>query len=144
MESYLNIKDIIGRKIISASINDEKDFVILETKSGPLYLTWTGDCCAHCYLANVSGSELLIGSTILEAENMEWKDVKRDEEECEVIESMGTKIKTSRGYVNFESRLKHNGYYGGQINISSSTPLNQYGGERDNWNKEILSSLKDF
>jgi hypothetical protein len=91
----------------------------------------------------VSGSEALIGATILEAENAEWSFIKEDRDNCEVIESMGTKIKTSTGYVTLESRVEHSGYYGGSILVSDDEPMSQYSSPRDR-EPETLVSLNDF
>jgi len=139
----LGIKALVGRFIKSASINQEKDLIILDTETGKLFLTWEGDCCAHCFIANVSGAEALIGATILEAENAEWSPVKDDRDNCEVIETMGTKIKTSTGYVTIESRVEHNGYYGGYIMVSDDEPMNKYYSPREREN-EVMSVLHDF
>lgn len=129
---------LVGRKILSAKINDEYDLVVLETDKGPLNLSWYGDCCAHCYLAHVSGSDELIGSTVLSVENTKWNyirntpDLVRDE--CsDVTENMGTSVKTNSGYITFETRLEHNGYYGGTINITEESIETKH-----------MSSLKDF
>jgi hypothetical protein len=130
----LGMQALIGREVISAKIHEDKDFVILETTKGALYLSWEGDCCASCYIAAISGSENLIGSSIQSVEDSEWKDIKN--EGHDVIESMGTKIKTALGYVTFETRVAHNGYYGGQILVTEE-PL---GG----LNPTQLKELEDF
>lgn len=118
------MNSLVGLIVQSAKIDPDKGFVLLETSDGPRYLAWVGDCCAHCYLAAVSGMGNLIGETILEIENAEW--VSNNNKEMEVVEKMGTKIKTSKGYVTFESRVEHNGYYGGEITVSKKAPIDQY------------------
>lgn len=142
----LDIDSLVGRKILHAKINDQRDLVILDTDKGPLFLSWVGDCCAHCYLENISGSENLKDATILSAENAEWKDVTKNEEDYEVIESMGTNIKTTKGYITFESRVSHNGFYGGRIEVSDIEPINAYSSPRFENEKEIgkLNTLEDF
>lgn len=142
----LGIKALLGRKVLAASINDEKDLVVLDTDKGRLFLSWVGDCCAKCYIANFSGMDALVGGTILEAEHAEWKDFKRDEDYGDVIESMGTNIKTDKGHVSFESRLSHNGYYGGWIEVSDEEPVNQYSSPRFDTPEEWpeLKALADF
>jgi hypothetical protein len=120
----LGISALIGRKINSAQINAEKNFVVLDTNKGPLFLTWIGDCCAKCYLENVSGVEHLIGHTVLSANNSDWTRI--GDEEYDVLESMGTVLNTDRGTVNFETRVSHNGYYGGEISVSDDEPMDQY------------------
>ncbi len=126
----LGISSLVGRTVLKASINDDKDLVVLETDKGKLYLTWEGDCCAKCFLANASGIDSLEGATILEAENAEWKKLKDDEDNFEVVESMGTKLKTTKGHVTLESRVEHNGYYGGEIHVSDDEPMDQYSSPR--------------
>lgn len=124
----LGIEALVGRQVKTATVNAEKDLVLLDTDKGTLYLTWEGSCCARCYLANVGGADALQGATIESAEDAEWVDVERpgEDEWGPVIESMGTKIRTSKGYVTFETRVEHNGYYGGRIMVSDVAPMDQY------------------
>lgn len=137
----LGIHILARRTIISAEINDSKDLVILETDKGKLFLTWEGDCCANCFLANVSGTEFLIGATIVSVEDTEWRDISRVQYK-DVVECMGTTIRTNKGTVTFETRLHHNGYYGGHILVSDDEPMNQYHSPRDR--KENTVKLTDF
>lgn len=128
-DKMYNMKDegintLVGRKIHSAKIDDEKQLVAISTDKGMLYLSWVGECCAVCYLAHVSGIDSLIGSTIISAENSEWK--REVGGGYEVIESMGTNIKTDKGYVTFETRLDHSGYYSGSLLVSSHKFIGQY------------------
>jgi hypothetical protein len=139
----LGIKDLVGRKIDAAYINESNDFIKLETDKGPLYLTWVGDCCTNCFLAHLSGSKNLIGSQILEARDKEYTSG-GDRDNCEVIDTFGTLLKTSKGYVDFESRALHNGYYGGMLYISDDEPMDQYHSPRNGWQKEDMKPLKDF
>lgn len=115
---------LIGATISAAKINDERDRVLLDTDQGTFFLSWNGDCCAQCYMCHISGSEALIGATILEVHNAEW--VELSNEDCEVVESMGTKFRTTKGYVDFETRLEHNGYYGGEITVDEEGFKDQY------------------
>ena len=145
----LGIESLSSRHIQKAEINVVKDLVVLHTDKGPLYLTWEGDCCAHCYLAHVSGAENLIDAVITEVYNSEWKVTGGSKDNCDVTESMGTNIKTTKGYVTFESRLDHNGYYGGMILVSDDEPMDQYHSPRygqDDQDDRLpsLSELKDF
>lgn len=139
----MEIQDLVGKKVLSAKINSTNDIVALDTDKGTLYLSWYGDCCAHCFLANVSGVDALIGSTILEAQNTDWTYVKRNEDDYDVTETMGTKLKTTKGYVDFESRVEHNGYYGGSLEVSEKGPNDQYGDFKD-LKEEKFKKLEDF
>lgn len=140
----LGIAFLIGKKIKLAEINEEKDLVVLTTQEDKkIYLTWEGDCCASCYIQHVSGVDNLIGAEILSAENAEWKDISSGEE-YEVTESMGTNIKTTKGYVTFESRVEHNGYYGGYIYVSDDEPMDQYSSPRYDGKLPELKKLVEY
>lgn len=104
-----SMQQLVNTIIKSTKVNPENDKILLETDQGNFFLSWVGDCCSHCFIANISGSENLVDAKILEVEHSEWKDVSRNDD-YEVLESMGTKIKTSKGYVTIETRLSHNGY----------------------------------
>lgn len=141
----LGTEILVGKFIKDAFINDDKDLVVLDTDQGKLYLTWEGDCCAICYLENMSGVENLIGAKILSVEHMQWKDITQDLNNYIVLESMGTRIKTDKGCVEFETRLDHNGFYAGYIKVSDKSPLSQYNSPRyENYEFPTLKKLEDF
>lgn len=145
----LGIPALVGRKVRDAVINPEHDMVILRTNLGSLYLTWEGGCCSKCYLNHVNGTDALIGAEITAAENAAWTTLKSDEDGYRSVEeSMGTKIKTTKGYVDFETRLEHNGYYSGKIMVSDDEPMDQYHSPRygkDNPLRNVtLLPLEDF
>jgi len=142
-----DIKSIIGRKVLEARINEEKNYVYLLTDKGPVHLTWVGECCASCYIAHVEGSDYLSGTTIISVENAEWT---RKDTDGKTIVSMGTNIKTNKGHISIETRLEHNVYYRGEINVSYSLPIGQYSSPRHidqiELDKELIemSPLTDF
>lgn len=142
----LKLEELIGKEIVSAFINKQKDIVLLITKQGPLYLSWTGDCCSKCFLANISGSDILIGSIILEVKNIEWTLTPESAEEDSVVETMGTILITNKGHITLESRLEHNGYYGGQIKVSNKAPIDQYNSylSEDEFSENDFERLKDY
>jgi len=139
------LASLVGLKVTEAFVNADKDVVVLKTADGDRYLSWHGDCCAHCFLANVEGAENLKGAEILTVECAEWVQGE-DKENYEVIDSMGTKIKTTKGYVALETRVEHNGYYGGEISVSKICPIGQYSnpmyGEKNNVVE--FTELQDF
>lgn len=140
----IDLGSLIGLVVREARINNEKDLVILDTNKGKRYLTWEGECCSTCFLAHVSGAINLIGATILDVYESEWKEVSSNNED--VVESMGTNIQTNKGYVTFEARLEHNGAYSGNILISSSYPLDQYHCPRYAYSEDFPETytLEDF
>lgn len=141
----LGIHALVGRKVKKANINPEKDCVVLDCEDGRLYITWVGDCCAKCYLAHVNGIDNLFAETITAADHAEWVRQEEKDEYDEVTETLGTKIITTKGYVDFESRVEHNGYYGGRILISDDEPMDEYCTPKyptDEEKKEFVMSLK--
>lgn len=137
----LGMDYLVGKKIKSADINSDNDLVVLKTEDETIYLTWNGDCCAHCFIANMSGSENLNDATILEVTSAEW--VSTDDGDYSVVDTMGTNMKTSKGHVSFETRVEHNGYYGGGITVNTEAPVGQYSCERKLDPKD-LKPLLDF
>lgn len=139
----LGVKALKGRQIIRASVNEAKDLVVIQTTTGNLFLSWQGSCCAHCYLVHIDGSEALCeGAIVLSAENTEWSDILHTDDET--IETMGTKIRTDKGLCSFESRVEHNGYYGGDILVSDYQPMDQYHGPINDWLSDKYVPLTDF
>lgn len=134
----LEMKSLIGKNINGAEISGDHELVVLDTDDGKYYLTWHGDCCARCFLANVSGVVHLIDSTILDVENKEWVEIESND--YDVLESMGTKINTSKGYVDLESRLSHNGYYGGWVEVTKEIPSYRLASEQ----LKTMKPLTDF
>ena len=134
--SNLGIDYLNGKHVITTEINSSNDLLILHTNDGPIYLKWYGDCCAHCFLANVSGASFLEDTSILEARNTEWMIISEDRQYGDVMESMGTTLKTNKGYVNLDSRVEHNGYYAGYVEVYTELP----------YSNEIttLRKLEDF
>lgn len=142
----LTMKSLRGRFVKAAYINKDKDLVVLDTETGRLFLTWEGDCCSLCYLAHAEGIDALVGATIIKGKSAKW--VILEDDEHDVLESMGTKLTTSKGYVTFETRLSHNGYYGGEILVSDDEPMDQYHSPRYSLETDgklpELVELKDF
>lgn len=141
------IEELVGRKITKAEINSGHNDVRLETEKGALFLSWNGDCCSKCYLYHIEGSENLKDAEILEAEDMTFSEKTRPEEGSwspRVVESMGTRLKTTKGYVTFESRLEHNGYYGGRVSLTYGHGIDKYGDARDGEDIEEYGEFKDL
>lgn len=141
------IEELVGRKITKAEINSGHNDVRLETEKGALFLSWNGDCCSKCYLYHIEGSENLKDAEILEAEDMTFSEKTEPDEEHwydNVIESMGTRFKTTKGYVTFESRLEHNGFYGGRVSLTYGHAIDQYTGIRNAENIEEYGEFKDL
>lgn len=140
----LKIDVLVGKKIYNAWINEEKDLVILGTDEGYYWLTWTGDCCARCYLAHVNNPEALVNAKITEVTNSEWIEDTSSTEDA-LVDTMGTQIVTTKGHITFESRLENGSYhYSGELNISDHGPLGQYQSFNNDENFPIMKKLYEF
>lgn len=139
----LGMTALVGRHVISALVNEDKNIVALSTTTGMLYLSWNGDCCAQCFLAHMSGADNLVDAIIVSVENAEWSpQPDRNEDWDTVVQTMGTNIKTTKGYVSFETRLEHNSYYSGSVSVSDEGPMDAYSGSRRV--PDIMNILEDF
>jgi hypothetical protein len=88
-----------------------------------------GDCCAHCYIENVSDADALFDSEVLAVEDLECNLSPAEEasqNDYNVIDCWGHRIKTTKGICNIEMRVSHNGYYGGRLEVSSSDGHSNY------------------
>lgn len=74
-----------------------------------------GDCCAECWFESIEGEP---GGVVVEVEEKGWQLHAGSYDECNVTETGFWTIKTTRGYIDVETRLSHNGYYGGWINFT--------------------------
>lgn len=78
-----------------------------------------GDCCSHTWIEDVINPELVIGSPVLEAKEIELPDTlehptKTDNYE-EEMQYYGFEIKTAKGVCTIAYRNSSNGYYGGSL-----------------------------
>lgn len=119
------LESLTGKKVISAEIDTDLDIIRLKTTEGDFFLNFTGDCCAHCFVAQVNGIENLIDATITKVETTQWETIS-EEEYGDVVEEMGATIRTNKGVTTFETRVNHNGYYGGSVNVSKDYPVDNY------------------
>lgn len=130
----MDLKDLIGRKIVDIQINDEKDALKFVFESGlPIWLSAVGDCCSSSWFENLSGVEALIGHTINEVLDREMppdQDNTGGPEYGECIRFYGWTFVTGYGRADLEMRNSSNGYYGGSIEVGH-VPLDQYNAERN-------------
>ncbi len=124
----LELKDLIGRTVISVYINSDKDLLRFNFTDGSLFLSATGDCCSTSWYEHISGLDWLIGSPIVSAEEIEMPNAKGNE--YELVQCYGYKLKTDKGIFEIEMRNESNGYYGGSMEIHEKA-LDTYHNERE-------------
>jgi len=118
--NYVNIEDLKNYQFNRAKISNDKTCIVLETnKDSAVVMSWHGDCCSSCFIESIQGADNLLNSTIISANHKEWTETSFEifDDYDRKVESMGTTIKTTKGYVDINTRLEHNGYYSGYIEI---------------------------
>lgn len=115
---YVEDNILNGAKINKVFYND--GIIYLDTDKGGFGLEPYGDCCAHCYITDVDGSETLEGGTILEIQDLERPSILKEDAfyYSEVSEVWGHRIVTDKGICTVGMRVDHNGYYGGCLNVT--------------------------
>lgn len=137
----MNIKTLTRKRIKSIEINERRDLIALDTDDGIVFLSAVGDCCSHSWFEHIQGLEALVGHEIRGVEDRQMPDIPDKPDEYEVIKSYGWSIITERGRCELEMRNSSNGYYGGWIEVSESSPLDQYSSPRTPSDKDELKTL---
>ena len=119
-----NMKELIGRKVLSYKFEDGGEKVVFETDKGKIVYEAFGDCCSSSFFSDITGIDNLLGSEVLEVvERQEWSDeeIKKAEAQgsYDVLSLYGYLIKTARGTCDIEFRNDSNGYYGGSCDLVS-------------------------
>ena len=121
-------KDLIGKTILTWELEpggEILNFIVNPgggmLKTEKLVYRAEGDCCAHCWVESVNG---VPGGIVLETEDKGWtQDADSDPERDSVNETGFWTLKTTSGYIDIETRLSHNGYYGGWIEYVKTIEL---------------------
>ena len=118
-------KNLIGERINGILLNDDKNRLIVRTINGQEFHYYTsGDCCNTVWINHMTGVnvlgegntfDILRGALVTGAEDKGWGDNQVIEGEWDVIQDGFFTLKTDRGYIDFEVRNSHNGYYGGSF-----------------------------
>jgi hypothetical protein len=125
-----DLNKLVGQRINGIFLNEDKTQVVfrtIEDKHIGFYVH--GDCCNTVYINHFQGRDvigegnafdLLRGALVTAVEEKEWiaiDDSEQDEDAWtdECVEDGFFTIRTDRGYIDFEVRNEHNGYYGGHL-----------------------------
>lgn len=122
-------KNLVGERINSILLNESNDRLIVRTINGREFHYYTsGDCCNTVWINHMTGVDvlgkgntfdLLRGALVTGSEDKGWGENHSDEDEdsWDVIQDGFFTLKTDRGYIDFEVRNSHNGYYGGSFEV---------------------------
>lgn len=134
---------LVGKKILALEISEDKTVLRFITDHGECLFMCCGDCCAQCWVEQINGVSCLIGEVVNEAKTKEYVRQEVLDSYGDCIDDFGYTLVTSKGYVDFDLRASHNGYYGGEL--MDYTEVNSY--QRDWFNKQnfkFLTVLEDF
>lgn len=124
-----DLQKLVGKRINGIFLNEDSTNVVFRCVGGE-YLGFYvhGDCCNTVYINHFQGNDvigdgntfdLIRGALVIGTEEKEWVTIDDGDEDDtwsgDVVEDGFFTIKTDRGYIDFEVRNEHNGYYGGHI-----------------------------
>jgi hypothetical protein len=126
------LNKLVGHRINGIFLNQDHTRVVFRTIEGREFGYYThGDCCNTVYINHFQGKDvvgegntfdLLRGALVLATEEKEWVAIDDDDTEYDddsygggCVEDGFFTIKTDRGYIDFEVRNEHNGYYSGHL-----------------------------
>lgn len=119
-------KDLVGERINSILLRDDNERIVFRTIDGREFHYYTsGDCCNTVWINHMTGVnilgegntfDILRGALVTGSEDRGWSDNREDDEDAwNVIQDGFFVLLTDRGYIDFEVRNSHNGYYGGSF-----------------------------
>jgi hypothetical protein len=123
------LNKLVGKRINGIFLNEDHNKVVFRTIEDEVIGFYVyGDCCNTVYINHFQGRDvvgegntfdLLRGALVTAVEEKEWVtlDDEQDEDSWhdECVEDGFFTIRTDRGYIDFEVRNEHNGYYSGHI-----------------------------
>ncbi len=123
-------KNLIGERINSILLNEDNNRLIVRTIHGREFHYYTsGDCCNTVWINHMTGVnvlgegntfDILRGALVTGAEDKGWNDNRESDSGYDVIQDGFFTLMTDRGYIDFEVRNSHNGYYGGSFEVDDN------------------------
>jgi hypothetical protein len=125
-----DLNRLVGKRINGIFLNEDNTQVVFRTIEDECIGFYVhGDCCNTVYINHFQGVDvigegntfdLLRGALVTEVEEKEWvaiDDSEQDEDSWvdDCVEDGFFTIRTNRGYIDFEVRNEHNGYYSGHL-----------------------------
>ena len=127
------MKELVGKTIRGVEVNDDETLLRFQCDGGPVTFEVDGDCCSSSWFADLIGYEALIGRAVAEVREVELAEGKsppndvptsgpliaagRSRQEEDAL--YGYVITTDRGRCTIAFRNSSNGYYGGELHLST-------------------------
>lgn len=108
-------KFMIGKKVNSILIADDKKAIKLNCDDGEYVVRVDGDCCSQSWIEHVELPALGLPFTITSIEGLDMGKDPIENDEFEYLQFYGCKVSTDKGDMVIDYRNESNGYYGGDI-----------------------------
>lgn len=127
-------ENLIGERINDILLSEDNTTLLIRTTHGKEYHYCTiPDCCNTVWINHMNGIgvlgegntfDILRGVLVTGAEDKGWgSNIFPDDPNNDVIQDGFFTLKTDRGYIDFEVRNSHNGYYDGGIFTYINDPM---------------------
>lgn len=129
------MKELIGKRIIGLSINEDQTILAFETDQGEIAYITDAECCSETWFADIVGVRALLGNTVVTAEdiNMDGYNVDDGRGRQEFDRAYGIKLTTDKGYTDIVFRNSSNGYYGGSYYLLDNPAPENMTAITDDW-----------
>lgn len=114
--SKSKLKVLVGM-VLEKAFKSNDDVYLVCSDQSVVRLRPEGDCCANCFIAGATLTDVLSGATVTAVEDLEEHS---EDKGCDsVVDTWAHRIHTSRGTCTLEMRTEHNGYYRGWLNVDT-------------------------
>lgn len=124
-------ENLIGERINGIFLNESNDRLCIRTINGKEFYYYTsGECCNTVWINHMTGVDvvarsnsfdILRGALVTGAEDKGWGENLCEDDGYDVVQDGFFTLTTDRGYIDFEVRNSHNGYYGGSFESDDSS-----------------------
>lgn len=139
-------RNLIGKSINGIFIGNDNWTIVFRTNEGKYFRYDTqNDCCNSVWINHISGVSLIgegnifdimAGVVVTGAEDKGWTENRFEEDGHEAVQDGFFTLHTERGYIDFEVRNSHNGYYGGSFDAVTEVDLDSI--------KDLTEVKEDF
>lgn len=110
---FAPMENLTGKKVLQILKDDTDTYLLFKTDQGDLCFETYGDCCARPYICSIEGSEDILNEVVTEVLQQSIDSL--EHEGGYVTDIIFYTIKSTRGRLNIDFRVEHNGYYGGDL-----------------------------
>lgn len=119
----MRLKDLIGLAVTKAEIDWYRTVIKLTMHTGQeVYLHAIGDCCSSSWYEDVEFylRDGFFDKAITGVEELKMPEVQDPKKDS--VAAYGYRIQTAESWMEIEMRNASNGYYGGEIHVSTEPP----------------------